>query len=39
MTLGFMMMELVVFLKSQAAPGGRELHLPGVTPLPAHIHK
>lgn len=34
MTLGFMMMELVVFLKSQTAPRGRELQVPGVTPLP-----
>lgn len=38
MTLGFMMMELVVFLKNQAAPEGRELHLPDVTPLPMSIN-
>lgn len=38
MTLGFVMLELVVFLKSQAAPAGREFHFPGVTPLPTSIN-
>lgn len=38
MTLGFVMLELVVFLKSQAAPAGREFRFPGVTPLPTSIN-
>jgi len=33
MTLGFTLMELVLLLQNQAAPGGRELHSLGVAPL------
>lgn len=38
MILDLMMMELVVFLKNQAAPRGRELCLPGFKPLPMSLN-